>query len=156
MKAVTSLLAILLFAFQTLSQSSAVVTKDKADLRGTPSSKGEVVERLKEDLEIEIFATKGPWYLVQSPTIAGWIHGDDIRLNPPDTMTLPTNNIPLKDPAILTAPASAPERVIVTTPRPAATNSTSDGRTYFKGPKGGCYYINSSAKKTYVDHSFCN
>ncbi|MGN6647372.1 MAG: hypothetical protein ACTHJT_12675 [Cytophaga sp.] len=24
------------------------------------------------------------------------------------------------------------------------------------GPKGGCYYINSSGNKTYVDRSYCN
>ncbi len=28
-------------------------------------------------------------------------------------------------------------------------------RTYAKGPRGGCYYLNSSGKKTYVDHSYC-
>ncbi|MEI9947373.1 MAG: hypothetical protein WDN26_24570 [Chitinophagaceae bacterium] len=29
-------------------------------------------------------------------------------------------------------------------------------RNYIKGPKGGCYYINSSGNKQYVDRSFCN
>lgn len=29
-------------------------------------------------------------------------------------------------------------------------------RTYYNGPKGGCYYINKNGNKTYVDHSFCN
>lgn len=24
------------------------------------------------------------------------------------------------------------------------------------GPKGGCYYINGSGNKTYVDRSYCN
>jgi Protein of unknown function (DUF3157). len=30
------------------------------------------------------------------------------------------------------------------------------GRTYIRGPRGGCYYINSNGNKTYVDRSFCN
>ena len=29
-------------------------------------------------------------------------------------------------------------------------------RQYIRGPRGGCYYINSNGNKTYVDRSFCN
>lgn len=28
-------------------------------------------------------------------------------------------------------------------------------RSYVRGPRGGCYYINSSGNKTYVDRSLC-
>lgn len=28
-------------------------------------------------------------------------------------------------------------------------------RRYYLGPRGGCYYINSSGNKSYVDHSLC-
>jgi hypothetical protein len=34
--------------------------------------------------------------------------------------------------------------------------SNSDGRTYMKGAKGGCYYINKNGNKTYVDKELCN
>ena len=30
------------------------------------------------------------------------------------------------------------------------------GKQYIRGPRGGCYYINSNGNKTYVDRSFCN
>lgn len=36
------------------------------------------------------------------------------------------------------------------------SNNKSSDRTYIRGPRGGCYYINSSGKKTYVDKSLCN
>lgn len=29
-------------------------------------------------------------------------------------------------------------------------------RRYIRGPRGGCYYINSNDNKTYVDRSLCN
>jgi len=29
-------------------------------------------------------------------------------------------------------------------------------RQYIRGPRGGCYYINSNGNKTYVDRSFCD
>lgn len=32
---------------------------------------------------------------------------------------------------------------------------SSSGRTYQKGPRGGCYYLNSGGNKVYVDKSFC-
>jgi|GEM_PF-1803648 len=38
---------------------------------------------------------------------------------------------------------------------PTSTQPSSSGKTYITGPRGGCYYINSSGNKTYVDHSFC-
>ncbi|MGH9846207.1 MAG: hypothetical protein ACREEM_46490, partial [Blastocatellia bacterium] len=28
-------------------------------------------------------------------------------------------------------------------------------RTYIRGPRGGCYYINGNGNKTYVDRSLC-
>lgn len=35
-------------------------------------------------------------------------------------------------------------------------NETSAYRTYYTGPKGGCYYINRDGNKIYVDKSLCN
>jgi len=32
---------------------------------------------------------------------------------------------------------------------------TYNGNKLYRGPKGGCYYINSNGNKTYVDRSFC-
>jgi len=29
-------------------------------------------------------------------------------------------------------------------------------RKYYKGPRGGCYFIDSKGNKQYVDHSYCN
>lgn len=36
------------------------------------------------------------------------------------------------------------------------SSKTSEKRIYYRGPKGGCYYINSNGNKTYVDRSLCN
>ena len=32
----------------------------------------------------------------------------------------------------------------------------SNRRNYTRGPRGGCYYVNSSGNKTYVDRSLCD
>lgn len=37
-----------------------------------------------------------------------------------------------------------------------STRSTKASAQYIRGPRGGCYYINSNGNKTYVDRSLCN
>ncbi len=40
--------------------------------------------------------------------------------------------------------------------KPTGKSSNSDGRTYIKGSRGGCYYLSESGKKVYVkDKSLC-
>lgn len=39
--------------------------------------------------------------------------------------------------------------------RAAETESSSGSNGYIRGPRGGCYYINSRGNKTYVDRSLC-
>lgn len=52
---------------------------------------------------------------------------------------------------------SAAAMPAVSSDKPAAqTPATSTGaRTYVKGPRGGCYYLNPSGAKVYVDKKYC-
>ena len=36
------------------------------------------------------------------------------------------------------------------------TKSGASSKAYIRGPRGGCYYINSNGNKTYVDRSLCD
>jgi endonuclease YncB( thermonuclease family) len=40
-------------------------------------------------------------------------------------------------------------------PSESRPRNTSVDRTYIKGSRGGCYYVNASGKKTYVDKGLC-
>ncbi|MGH9947377.1 MAG: thermonuclease family protein [Pyrinomonadaceae bacterium] len=42
------------------------------------------------------------------------------------------------------------------TPKPDAVKTESPGPAYVRGPRGGCFYINSKGSKVYVDRSICN
>lgn len=66
---------LLLTVATTLAQESGVVTATKANLRGTPSTTGVVVTTLNYGDTFELVKDKAPWYLVQTPTYVGWIHG---------------------------------------------------------------------------------
>ena len=77
-----SFLIILLFGIASLaaySQTASVVSEN-ANLRGTPTNDGKVVETLPKDSQIEVIKQKGAWFLVQSSDYVGWIHGNTIRL----------------------------------------------------------------------------
>jgi hypothetical protein len=136
-------LAFLLFALSVHSQTATVISEN-ANLRGTPSEKGKVVETLRRDTQVAVIKQKDAWFLVQSTEYVGWLHGNTIRL---------------ADDNAGGGNATVTERVTPTAPEPKyvyVPRSDPQPRTYFRGPRGGCYYINSSGKKTYVDHSLCN
>jgi hypothetical protein len=147
MKAVSSLLAIFMLACSAFGQSigNGIVTADKANLRGTPAVMGKVVDTLKKDTPLEIFAEKGDWYLVQGPDNTGWISSRDMGGTEKFSHGITTQTI-----------EELPKGVTIDLRPDRPWARPLDTRKYYKGPKGGCYYLNSSGKKTYVDHSFCN
>ena len=58
------------------------------------------------------------------------------------------------------APAGRVAHVVATgekTPLPAgySRHKAAAGRSYITGPKGGCFYLNASGDKVYVDRSYC-
>jgi hypothetical protein len=56
----------------------------------------------------------------------------------------------------LTATPAAPTAGALNTPQPRATELGKTGSRYTVGPRGGCYYLNSSGRKTYVDRGLCS
>lgn len=73
-----------LFNFSALGQTAgqtAVVISPNANLRGTPTERGKVVDTLSEQTSLEVIKRKGAWFLVQSEDYVGWIHGNTIRLD---------------------------------------------------------------------------
>lgn len=57
--------------------------------------------------------------------------------------------VPKADAASQTS--TQPTQTVQSVAKPA----DSSGRTYTKGPRGGCYYLNSSGKKVYVNKEHC-
>ncbi len=80
MKIYFCIIGLLVLSFSAFGQS-AVVISENANLRGTPTERGKVVETLPEQTSLEIIKQKGVWFLVQSEEYVGWIHGNTIRLN---------------------------------------------------------------------------
>lgn len=69
------------FSLSVVAQEgTATVITQQVNLRGTPSSQGEVITRLHRAELLTVYAVEGSWYLVQSDKYAGWVHGNYIEL----------------------------------------------------------------------------
>jgi len=143
MKLYLSLIFILVFSFTSFAQNATVISEN-ANLRGTPSQYGKVVETLESGSAIQVIQQKGVWFLVQTSDYVGWMHGDTIKY-------IASTKKPLLRPTVVkTLPKTKPQIVPVQTRIPASS------RGYIRGPRGGCYYYTASGRKQYVDRSLCN
>lgn len=140
--------SVLLFAATVFPQQMATVTRTNATLHGTPVSTGKIMAKLDAGTRVEILIAQGTWHLVQSSEYVGWISNGAIKADVPAVEPSATPPLTLRS----TTTQSGPTQ---TSTVPSAPRS-GDTRGYTRGPRGGCYYISSSGKKTYVDRSLCN
>jgi hypothetical protein len=77
------LLVVLLLAVTLSAQQQRYVTVIvlKANLRGTPSTTGRVVAEVRKDETLKLLEERGSWYLVQTASYVGWLHGSTIRFS---------------------------------------------------------------------------
>ncbi len=80
MKKLIPFIFILCFGLAAYSQTATVISEN-ANLRGTPTTRGKIVATLSRDDKVEMIKQKGAWFLVQSSTDIGWVHGSTIRLD---------------------------------------------------------------------------
>jgi hypothetical protein len=141
---------VLVLALSSLlaAQGRVTVIAERANLRGTPHQGGKVVSEVTQGDSFETIKQSGPWYLVQTPDYVGWLHGNTIRLSGTiDTL----GGVELTPYTYIAPPRPAAQAPVYSAPR---TSGSSSG--YIRGPRGGCYYINSRGNKTYVSRSLCS
>jgi hypothetical protein len=133
---------LLVLCVTTVAQTkTARVIAEKANLRETPSTMGLAEGEVPEGTIVKILDQKLPWYVVRVGDRVGWMHGatlvfvdngttssepEPIRIRPAETYSLPE------------PPRSTTSKILI------------------RGPRGGCYYLNGSGSKVYVDRSLCN
>lgn len=62
------------------AQTSGSIIALNANLRGTPSNQGIVMNTVSQGTEFEVVKEQSPWYLIQTAKFVGWVHGNGIRL----------------------------------------------------------------------------
>ncbi len=135
-------LVVCIFAISSSAQTARVISEN-ANLRGTPKTSGKIVDTLPEFTNLEIIKQKGVWFLVQASEYVGWIHGNTIRLTETSTKIDRLSVFP------------SPSRRTRKPSRTRKRKRSRANRSYIRGPRGGCYYINRNGNKTYVSRSLC-
>jgi len=137
---------VLLLALSAYPQTATVIPEN-ANLRGTPSVSGKVVETIPQNLVVEVLQQRGAWFLVQTADYAGWVHGNSLRLigrlqtatllSPPPMAAKPSVPVPVY---------SGTETTLATTVPLSSTLSTPSGRIL----KGTC----GDGTRIYVEDRF--
>ena len=121
--------------------------KSGALLRSSPNTKGEILHRFKGLKEIILLSYKDEYFQACFGNMCGYVNRyylkDGIELS--EVFTKQTN--PKK--------SYSSKRTISPKHSNYTKKSYSRSRTYYRGPRGGCYYINSNGNKTYVARSMC-
>lgn len=136
------------FLLKRINDSSLTAfPKSGALLRSSPNTNGTILHRFKGLKEIVLLRYKDEYFQACFGNICGYLNryylNDGIRLS--EVFTQPTK-LKKKYPS---THAVKPEHSNYT------KRSYNRSRTYYKGPRGGCYYINSNGNKTYVERSMC-
>ena len=118
MRRVLGVLMVTTFAigYAVAEPTDGTVIAEKANIRGAPTQSGRVYAELSRGTEFALMKQEGAWFLIQTRTEVGWIHGNGVEL---------TNKGMLSD-------TNVEERVPVrqtTTPTPLYAPSTTTTRS---------------------------
>lgn len=89
----TLILFLVLFLTVAVSAQDASINVNQANLRGTPSTKGKIVTKLRYEESVEIMKRSGSWYLVQANGYSGWLHRSTIAISINMAPQIPTKNL---------------------------------------------------------------
>lgn len=121
---------------------TTLYTTTNVRLRTEPSTSSGVILTVSGGSAVESIKIDGQWHYIAYGKYNGWIRGDYLAARRSESKPI-------------APPAAVPLYRAPSQPR-ATQPSRSYGRTYVRGPRGGCYYINRNGNKTYVDRSMCN
>jgi hypothetical protein len=126
----------------------ARVININANLRNAPDEEASIIKAIPKDTVVKVIQQKGAWFLVDNDDSIGWMHGNTIKLSNSKEDQSKFNQ----------AETSTNTPKFVETPSyselPKTSSASSNG--YIRGPRGGCYYINSRGNKAYAERGLCN
>ncbi|MEZ4841310.1 MAG: hypothetical protein R2821_07325 [Flavobacteriaceae bacterium] len=140
-------------ALKALADSTLVLkVKKDAIMKDKENIYGNTIYSFRNEASVVALGYINGHFKVCYKKICGYIDKVWIKNNPFDE-TIQTNNTNLKSNSnSITYPKNSSQYYNNSNYK----RKTSTYRTYYRGPRGGCYYINSNGNKTYVDRSLCN
>lgn len=129
-----------------INDSSIVVTTmEGAKLKEVPEVFAEAFKTFPEGVKLTVIGKEGSYFHVCSSNECGFM--SDLWFKADKNKAL-LNSVESKT-------AISKQSIKTKQSTTSKSNRNSTGRSYIRGPRGGCYYINSNGKKTYVDRSNC-
>ena len=109
-----------------------------AELKDEPSLNGNIITQLPNNTELNIVLRTSGYVYVKTNFGYGYVSNAYVNSNNKSSSSLKSNSYSSKNYST------------------SSNKISKTSRSYFKGPRGGCYYINSNGNKSYVDRSLCN
>lgn len=143
------------YSNQAQGKFASVLSKD-ASLRDAPSWLAEPGRKLIHGSVVKILDQEGIWLVVRQGNYVGWIHSELLSFEKAMLSEGQSLN-PNKDLSDINSNAVDPGKKPLSIESKGTINrSPTAGKTYYRGPRGGCYYISPNGRKSYVDRSLCN
>ncbi|WP_430968312.1 SH3 domain-containing protein [Spongiimicrobium sp. 2-473A-2-J] len=126
-------------------------------MRDKPSAFGKILKIFDQDTEVMVISFEGDYFRIQSAYGTGYVHRTYVTKGTANTSS---SNKPSITNSIKSTNTSASNYKSISASKKSYSGKSTPrkykSKTYYRGPRGGCYYINSNGNKTYVDRSMCN
>jgi len=140
------------------SSLTAIAVKG-AKLKRAPSLMGEIIRSFKQNTKVIIIDYDDYYYSVCKDSLCGYMSEIWIKTNSSVSEYIKAKKTESK---LSNSVNNNSSNYSPSYKRSKKNNSTyrkkryTSYRSYIRGPRGGCYYINSNGNKTYVSRSMCN
>lgn len=148
--------------FARLKSDYAWISGDTLNVRSKPDAKSPSIGKILRLSYVRAYEVDDhpDWVQIDFAEHSGYVLRDDIAIDweelepsQEDSARLETGqHYYFKPTAAYTAQL---KKQAAEEERAMRTANAAPARTYYKGPRGGCYFINARGNKQYVDHKYC-
>ena len=134
--------------------SLTAIARKGAKLKKDSSAFADIITIFKEDNEVIILDYKEGYFEVCQGSLCGYMSEIWIKRNRATSEFINTKQTERKLTSGLKSKSPSYSSSLKSTK--SKTKRYRSSRSYYRGPRGGCYFINSNGNKSYVSRSLCN
>ncbi|WP_165750430.1 hypothetical protein [Cellulophaga sp. Z1A5H] len=140
--------------------SITVIARKGTKLKKDSFVYADIITTFEEDKEVIILDFRDDYFKVCQGSLCGYVHSLWIKRNNVTSIFIKFKETEKKQNTELNSKSSTYNSSLLNsnqTSNPSyKASSYSSSRNYYRGPRGGCYYINPKGNKSYVARNLCN
>ncbi len=146
------------FTEKIRDSSLTTIARKGAKLKGDSNVFADIIIVFKEDKEVIILDYKEGYYEICQGSLCGYMSEIWLKKNNSTSEFIKSRQTNKKLTSRLNSKSSSYSSSLKNkkSKTPYKTKRYRSSKSYFRGPRGGCYYINSNGNKSYVSRSLCN